>query len=61
MIRSFLKLALVVIVLVGLAAFLLGRWSTSAKVQPDSPISASGPIDSNKARDVGAKIGEATA
>ena len=61
MIRSLLKLALVIIVLVGLGAFLLGRWSTSAKVQPDSPVSASGPIDSNKARDAGAKIGEATA
>jgi osmotically-inducible protein OsmY len=61
MIRSFLKLVLVVIVLVGIGAFLLGRWSTNAKVQPDSPARPSGPIDTSKAREVGAKVGEATA
>ncbi len=61
MIRSLLKIVLVIIVLVGLGAFLLGRWSTNAKVQPESPVSASGPIDTSKARDVGGKIGEATA
>src|SRR5215475_12979302 len=60
-IRSFLKIVLVVIVLVGIGAFLLGRWSTNAKVQPDSPTGTSGPIDTSKARDVGAKVGEATA
>ena len=62
MIRSFLKLVLVVIVLVGLGAFLLVRWSSNAKVLPDSPVGgASGPVDTSKARDVGAKVGEATA
>ena len=61
MIRSLLKLALVVIVLVGVGAFLVGRWTTNAKVVPDSPAGASGPIDTSKARDAGAKIGEATA
>src|ERR1041385_1332515 len=61
MIRSLLKLLLVVIVLVGLAVFLAGRWSTHAKVQPGSSVGASGPVDTNKANDVGAKIGEATA
>ena len=61
MIRSFLKLVLVVIVLVGVGAFLAGRWTTSAKFVPDSPVSASGPVDTSKARDAGAKIGEATA
>ena len=60
-IRSFLKIVLVVIVLVGLGAFLLGRWSSNAKVLPDSSVGTSGPIDTSKARDVGAKIGEATA
>ena len=58
MIRSFVKLLLVVIVLVGVGAFLAGRWSTNAKVQPNSPVGASGPVDTSKARDVGAKIGE---
>ena len=61
MIRSLLKLVLVVIVLVGLGAFLLGRWSSNAKVLPDSPGGTSGPVDTSKARDVGAKVGEATA
>jgi osmotically-inducible protein OsmY len=61
MIRSLLKLVLVVIVVVGLGAFLLGRWSKSnAKVVPDS-VHASGPVDTSKARNVGAKVGEATA
>ena len=61
MIRSFLKLVLVVIVLVGVGAFLVGRWTTHAKVVPDSPAGASGPVDTSKARDAGARIGEATA
>jgi len=61
MIRSFLKLVLLVIVLVGLGAFLLVRWSSNAKVLPDSPAGASEPIDTSKARDVGAKVGEAVA
>jgi osmotically-inducible protein OsmY len=60
MVRSFLKLMLVVIVVVGLAAFLLGRWSSNAKVLPE-PTGVSGPVDTNKAREVGAKVGEATA
>jgi BON domain len=61
MIRSLLKIVLVVIVLVGLGAFLLGRWSSNAKVVPDSPVSASEPVDTSKARDIGGKVGEATA
>src|SRR5262245_245271 len=58
-IRSLLKVLLIVIVLVGLAAFLLGRWSSSAKVAPESTVSAWGPADTNRAREGGAKIGEA--
>jgi hypothetical protein len=61
MIRGVLKLVLVVIVLVGLGAFLLGRWSSGGEVLPDSPVHATGPVDTNKAREVGAKVGEATA
>ena len=61
MIRTLLKLVLVVIVLVGLVAFLAGRWTTNAKVVPGSPVVAPGQIDTSKARDAGAKIGEATA
>src|SRR5713226_8175408 len=60
MIRTMLKLVLVVIVIVGLA-FLLGRWSSGSKIVPDSPVHAAGPVDTSKARDAGAKVGEATA
>ena len=61
MIRSLLKLVLVVIVVVGVGAFLVGRWTTNAKVAPDSPGGVSGPVDTSKARDAGAKIGEGAA
>jgi hypothetical protein len=61
MIRNFMKLVLVVIVLVGLGAFLLGRWSSDAKVLPESPAGAPAPVNTSRARDVGAKVGEATA
>jgi BON domain-containing protein len=61
MVRGLLKLLLVVIVVVGLVAFLLGRWSSSARVGADSGAGVSGPVDTGKARDTGAKIGEATA
>src|SRR5262249_52620221 len=61
MIRSFLKLVLVIIVLVGVGAFLVGRWSTNAKAPPESPAPASGQVDTRKARDGGGKIGETTA
>jgi len=61
MIRGVLSLVLVVIVVVGLAAFLLGRRSSGWQIWPDSPVGAAGPVDTSKARDVGAKIGEAAA
>lgn len=61
MVRSLLKLVLVLIVLVGVAAFLAGRWSTSAKTPPVSPSGTSEPIDTSKARDFGANVGEETA
>ena len=61
MIRGLLKLVLVVIVLVGVGVFFLGRRSNSREILPDSPVSASGPVDTSKARDVGSKVGEATA
>src|SRR5262245_54542288 len=61
MIRSLLKLVLVVIVLVAVVAFRVGRWTTHAKVAPDSPAGATGSVDPSKARDAGAKLGEATA
>src|SRR5438045_134402 len=62
MIRGLLKLVLLVIVLVGLFAFLVGRRSSSWEILPgSSPSANSGPVDTSKARDAGAKVGEATA
>ena len=60
MIRSLIKVVLIVVVLVGVAAFLLGRWS-NGRVFSDSPADAKSQVDTNKAREVGAKVGEATA
>jgi hypothetical protein len=60
MIRSLLKVVVIVVVLVGVAAFLLGRWS-NGRVFSDSPPEATSQVDTNKAREVGAKVGEATA
>jgi hyperosmotically inducible protein len=61
MVRSALKVVLVVVVIVGLGAFLLGRWTGGGEFLPDSPVGAAGPVDTSRARDVGAKVGEATA
>jgi hypothetical protein len=61
MIRSVLKLVLVVIVLVGVGAFLLGRRSNGWTVFSDSPADTTSHVDTSKAREVGAKVGEATA
>jgi hypothetical protein len=61
MIRGLLKLVLVVIVVISIAAFLVGRRSGGWHIMPDSNVGAAGPVDTNKARDVGAKVGEATA
>jgi hypothetical protein len=61
MIKGLLKLALVVIVLVGIGAFFLGRRSGTWEILPDSHVRAAGPVDTSKAREVGANVGEATA
>jgi BON domain-containing protein len=61
MVKTLLKVTLLIIVLVGVFAFLLGRRSDSWGILPDSPVRASGPVDTGKARDAGAKVGEATA
>jgi hyperosmotically inducible protein len=64
MIGSVLKLALVVVVIFVIAAFLVGRRSTGWNIFPDAPVQATGPtgvVDTNKARDLGAKVGETTA
>jgi len=59
MIRTLFKLTLVIILLVGVFAFLVGRRSNGWQI--GSPVRASGPVDTGKARDAGAHVGEATA
>ena len=61
MIGRAIKVVLLVIVLVGLGAFLLGRWSGGGEFVPDAPVGAAGPVDTSRAREVGAEVGEATA
>ena len=61
MIRDVVKILLVVIVLVAIGGFVMGWWSGSRGTLPDAPVHASGPVNTEKARDAGAKIGEATA
>lgn len=61
MIRGALSLVLIIIVVVALGAFFMGRRSTEVEILPDSPVEAKGPVDTDRARDVGARVGEATA
>jgi osmotically-inducible protein OsmY len=39
----------------------MGRWSNNQEILPGSSVQATGPVDASKARDVGAKVGQATA
>jgi hyperosmotically inducible periplasmic protein len=61
MIRGLFKLVLVLIILVGLAAFFLGRRSGDRDIFPDSRVGAASEPDTRRAREVGATVGEATA
>ncbi len=63
MVRAVVKLILVIVILVGAAAFLLGWWG-GGRLHPAerSPaVGTSGQVDTQRARDVGAKVGEKTA
>jgi hypothetical protein len=61
MLRALVRLIVVVIVLVGVGAFFLGyRWSRP-DVEPDRAVGTTGAaptIDTDRARDAGAKVGE---
>ena len=69
MIRGLLKLILVVVLLVGLAAFFFGyRWADGDGIDVDRPVGTSGvlddadvDIDTDEARETGAEIGESVA
>jgi len=63
MFRALVKLILVIVILVGAAAFLLGWWG-SGRVHPGerpATVGTTGQVDTSRAREVGAKVGEKTA
>lgn len=67
MVRTLLKLILIIVVIVGAGAFLIGyRWATPTSTRPviERPIGTSGSttgIDQSRAREAGAEVGEKVA
>jgi osmotically-inducible protein OsmY len=63
MIRALLRLVIVLVVLVGAAAFFLGWWGSGRARTVDSPpaVGTAGQVDAQKAREVGAEVGAKTA
>jgi osmotically-inducible protein OsmY len=68
MFRALLRLVIVVVILVGAAAFFLGWWGgghlhpgTQTADRPAATVGTSGRVDTEKARQVGADVGEKTA
>jgi hypothetical protein len=64
MVRALFRLILIVVIVVGLGAFFLGyRWGDRGVV-PERAVGTTGveaPVDTSRARDAGAKIGEKVA
>jgi len=68
MFRALLRLVLVIVIVVGAAAFFLGWWGSGrlrpgarAADRPAATVGTSGHVDTEKARQVGADVGEKTA
>ena len=67
MLRALLRLVVVVVILVALAAFFMGyRWADGRPQVDDRPVGTTGisdtpKIDTSRARDAGARIGEKVA
>jgi hypothetical protein len=65
MFRALFRLVLLVVILVAGAAFFLGWWSLDTlrgrTGVADRPLGTTGQIDTSKAREVGAQVGEKTA
>ena len=64
MLRALLRLIVVLVVLVAAAAFFLGWWGSkrvSPAGQPAATVGTSGQVDTEKAKQVGAAVGEKTA
>lgn len=63
MFRAFLRLVLLIVIVVGIAAYFLG-WYSGGRGRPvvQTPtVGTSGQVDTSRARDVGAQVGEKTA
>jgi hyperosmotically inducible periplasmic protein len=56
MFRALLKLVILIIVLVGVGGFLLGWWGSGRSLLPDNA-----GVDAQRAREVGAEVGQKTA
>jgi hypothetical protein len=63
MFRALLRLVVVLVVLVGAAAFFLGWWGSNRVHPRDATptVGTTGRVDTQKARDVGAEVGAKTA
>jgi osmotically-inducible protein OsmY len=61
MIRMLVKFVLVVVVVVGLAAFFLGWWTGGVRQRAEPSTAERGGGVDNRAREIGGDIGEATA
>lgn len=63
MLRALLRLLLLLILVAVAAAFLLGWWGNGRVHRPDqpAPVATSGHVDQQRAREVGAEVGEKTA
>jgi hyperosmotically inducible protein len=64
MLRALFKLILLIVVLVGLGGFLLGWWTVEdleRRITGQEPVGTSGPVSTERAREVGARAGEVAA
>ena len=64
MVRALLRVILVIVLVVGVGAFLVGyQWGDPDTVEPviDRPIGTTGGVDVSDAREAGAKVGEKVA
>src|SRR5688572_10437007 len=63
MFRALLRLVIVLVILVGAAAFFLGWWGSS-RIRPEGSepvVGTAGRVDTQKAKEVGAEVGAKTA
>lgn len=61
MLRALFRLILLIIVLVGVGGFLLGWWTFERGEDTRDAVGTAGEVSTDKARDVGAQVGETAA